>query len=348
MNKIFGNIEFPFKTPPEEGAAIEVATGILWIRLPLPMALDHVNVYALDDGDGWVIVDTGYHSKRGVKLWEKLLKGPLGGKPVKKILMTHHHPDHIGNVGWFQKHHNVELISTRTAWLYSRMMVLDEQTQWPPELAAFYKSTGMDADIYEERLKNKPFNYADIVHPMPLGFTRICQDDVLSIGGRTWTVHIGNGHAPAHATLWCNEEPLVIAGDQILPGISSNVGVYATEPDADPLTEWLESCERLAQYANEDHLVFPGHKLPFTGLPARLNQLIENHHNALARLEDFLDTPRTAVECFPLLFKRKIEGGNYGLAMVEALAHLNNLLFAGKVTKIANSDGIWLWKNKRG
>jgi len=346
MNKMFGNIDFPFATPPEEGEAIEVAKGILWIRLPLPMALNHVNIYALDDGDGWLIVDTGYHSKRGVKLWETLLAGPLQGKPVKKVLMTHHHPDHIGNVGWFQKHHNVELISTRTAWLYSRMMTLDIQEEWPDELATFYKSTGMDKAVYEERLNNKPFNYADIVHPMPLGFTRICQDDVLTIGDRTWTVHIGNGHAPAHATLWCNEEPLVLAGDQILPGISSNIGVYATEPDADPLSEWLESCTRLSTIATEDHFVFPGHKLPFTGLPARLNQLIENHHSCLERLEKFLKDPKTAVDCFPMLFKRKIEGGNYGLAMVEAMAHLNHLLMAGKVTRTADDDGVWIWQSK--
>lgn len=345
MTKFSGNISFPFPEPPEEGTAIEVAKGILWIRLPLPMALDHVNVYALDDGDGWVIIDTGYHSKRGVKLWQDLLAGPLGGKPVKKVLMTHHHPDHIGNVGWFQKYHGVELISTRTAWLYARMMVLDVQDTWPDELVAFYKSTGMDKALFEERLKGRPFNYASTVHHMPLGFTRICQDDVLSIGGRTWTVHIGNGHAPAHATLWCNEEPLVLAGDQILPGISSNIGVYATEPDADPLAEWLESCTRLANYATEDHLVFPGHKLPFKGLPTRLNQLIENHHSGLARLEEFLKTPKTAVDCFPLLFKRKIVGGNYGLAMVEAMAHLNHLLKCGKVTRTATKDGIWMWQS---
>jgi glyoxylase-like metal-dependent hydrolase (beta-lactamase superfamily II) len=181
---------------------------------------------------------------------------------------------------------------------------------------------------------------------MPLGFTRISQDDVLTIGGRTWTVHIGNGHAPAHATLWCNEEPLVLAGDQVLPGISSNVGVYATEPNADPLAEWLESCERLATIASEEHFVFPGHKLPFTGLPARLKQLIENHHNGLSRLEEFLKTPRTAVDCFPVLFKRKIEGGNYGLAMVEAVAHLNHLLLDDKVTRQLDENGVWIWQKK--
>lgn len=337
-------ITFPYETPPEEGRVTEVAEGILWIRLPLPMALDHVNVYALDDGDGWCIVDTGYHSKRGIALWEKLLAGPLKGKPVTRVLMTHHHPDHVGNVGWFQKHYGVELFSTRTAWLYARMMVLDVQEHWPRESQAFYKSTGMDVALFAERVKSRPFNYTDAVHPMPLGFTRITEGDVLRLGGRSWTVYIGNGHAPAHATLWCQEDALVLAGDQILPGISPNIGVYPTEPNADPLADWLESCERFTELAKEEHLVFPGHKLPFYGLPLRLGQLIENHHSCLNRLVEFLKTPKTAVDCFPLLFKRTIQDGNYGLAMVEAVAHLNHLYKAGKITRTATPEGVWLWQ----
>lgn len=346
MNKIVENIRFPFENIPAEGEAIEIAKGILWIRLPLPMALDHVNVYALDDGDGWMIVDTGYHSKRSVGIWRKLLDGPLAGKPVTKVLMTHHHPDHIGNVGWFQKEHDVELISTRTAWLYARMMVLDVQEIWPPEAQKFYKSSGVDAALFEQRVKQRPFNFIDAVHPMPLGFTRIEQNDVIKIGDRTWTIHIGDGHAPEHATLWCNEEPLVLAGDQILPGISSNIGVYPTEPDADPLSDWLESCERLSALATENHFAMPGHKLPFMGLPTRLRQLIENHHSGLARLEEYLHEPRTAIECFPLLFKRTIDENNFGLAMVEAIAHLNHLLHAGKITRTANTDGVWIWQKQ--
>ncbi|GLQ35900.1 MBL fold hydrolase [Amylibacter marinus] len=339
-------ITFPIETPPIEGEAIEIADGILWIRLPLPIALDHVNVYALRENGGWCIVDTGYHSKRGVALWEKLLAGPLGGDPVHRVLLTHHHPDHVGMVGWFQSQKGSELLATRTTWLYARMLTVDIQEQWPQETLDFYLGAGMPADLFDARKAARPFNFADSVHPMPLGFTRIQDGQELRLGGRDWVVRTGDGHSPEHATLWCAADNLVLAGDQILPGISPNVGVYPTEPMADPLTEWLHSCEKLLVYANDDQLVLAGHKLPFRGLPLRLEQLIANHHAALPRLLEFLQTPNTAVGCFPVLFKRKIGQGEYGLAMAEAIAHLNHLLLQDKVSREKNDQGHWLWSAK--
>lgn len=345
MNELSG-IRYPWEVPPEQGQAIEVAQGVFWIRLPLPMALDHVNVYALDDGDSWTIVDTGLFTRRSVKIWEELLSGALAEKPVGRVIVTHHHPDHVGMAGWFQSEKGAELWTTRTAWLFSRMLLLDEQAVPTPESLAFYRSSGMDPEIYEERKATRPFNYADGVHAMPLGFKRIKQGDVIRAGGRDWDVHIGNGHSPEHLTLWSRDDNLVIAGDQILPSISSNIGVYATEPDADPVADWLEACERLAQLARPDHLVLGGHKLPFTGLPTRMRQLIENHHGALGRLIAHLDEPKTAGECFPPLFKRKIGKGEYGLALVEAIAHLNHLYHLGQITRQRREDGAWLWQIK--
>ncbi|MEE2944349.1 MAG: MBL fold metallo-hydrolase [Pseudomonadota bacterium] len=345
MNELSG-IRYPWETPPEQGQAIEVAQGVFWIRLPLPMALDHVNVYALDDGDSWTIVDTGLFTRKSVKIWEDLLVSALAAKPVGRVIVTHHHPDHVGMAGWFQSEKDAELWTTRTAWLFSRMLLLDEQAVPTAESLAFYRSAGMDPEIYEERKATRPFNYADGVHPMPLGFKRIKQGDVIRAGGRDWDVHIGNGHSPEHLTLWSRDDNLVIAGDQILPSISSNIGVYATEPDADPVADWLEACERLAEFARPDHLVLGGHKLPFTGLPTRMRQLIDNHHGALERLIAHLDEPKTAGECFPPLFKRKIGKGEYGLALVEAIAHLNHLYHLGEITRRRRDDGAWLWQIK--
>lgn len=336
-------ITFPFETPPSEGQAIEVAEGILWMRLPLPMALDHVNVYAIRDGDGWCVVDTGYYSKRGVALWQDLLQGPLQGDPVTRVLLTHHHPDHVGMVGWFQTEHGSELVTTRTAWLYSRMLTIDTQETWPAETLAFYRGAGMDKDLFNQRANSRPFNFSDIVHPMPLGFTRIKDGDEINIGHRSWIVRTGDGHSPEHATLWSQTDNVVIAGDQILPGISPNVGAYPSEPMGDPLSEWIASCEKFKAFATDEQLVLGGHKLPFQGLPTRLQQLIDNHHNALPRLLEHLKTPKTAVGCFEVLFKRKIGEGEYGLAMGEAIAHLNHLLLAGKVTREINDQGEWLW-----
>lgn len=336
-------IRTPFDAPPAEGDAIEVATGVLWMRLPLPMALDHVNVYALDDGDSWTLVDTGFQSNRGRRLWEKLLAGPLAGKPVGRVIVTHHHPDHIGMAGWFQTHHGAELITTRTAWLFARMLHLDLQETPSAEVVAYWKGAGMPANILAERMKDRPFNFADTVAPMPLGFSRIQQDDTLAAGGRTWRVRIGHGHAPEHATLWSEDDNLILGGDQLLPSISPNLGVYATEPEADPVAEWLESCRGFQTLAQEDHFVLPGHKLPFIGLPTRLDQLIENHIGALDRLESALETPKTAVECFKPVFKREIVGGEYGLALVEAMAHCLHLWHTDRVARTLRDDGAWLW-----
>ena len=338
-------IRYPFDAAPEEGDAREVADGILWMRLPLPMALDHVNVYAIRDGAGWAVVDTGFDTSKTRAIWETLLAGPMRGLPVTRLIVTHHHPDHVGLAGWFMAR-GAELITTRTAWLTARMLVLDVQEAPTPETLAFWRAAGMDTATLEKRASERPFNFADIVAPLPLGFTRIREGDMVEIGGRHWDVRIGHGHAPEHATLWCREEALVLGGDQLLPSISPNLGVYATEPAADPVTEWIESCTHLAHYAKADHLVLPGHKLPFTGLPDRLRQLIENHHGALSRLREHLDRPRTAAECFAPLFKRRIDAGTYGLALVESVAHLNHLLALGEVTREKRGDGAWAWQRK--
>jgi glyoxylase-like metal-dependent hydrolase (beta-lactamase superfamily II) len=337
-------IRYPFETPPSGAEAIEVAEGVLWLRQPLPMKLDHVNIYALDEGDSWTIVDTGFNTRKSRAIWQDVLAGPLAGKPVSRVIATHHHPDHVGLAGWFQKEHGAELVTSRTAWLFSRMLQLDEQERPTEETLSYWRSCGMTPAILKQRAEERPFNFADCVYPMPVGFTRIKQGDTITAGGRSWDVHMGNGHAPEHVTLWSRDDHLVLSGDQILPSISSNIGVYATEPLADPVGEWLEACERLQTLAREDHLVLGGHKLPFTGLPARMRQLIDNHHGALDRLYDHLSEPKAAGDCFAPLFKRKIGDSEYGLALVEAMSHCLQLWHEGRATRELNADGAWLFK----
>ncbi len=338
-------IRTPIATPPEEGQAIELAEGVLWMRLPLPMALDHVNVYALDEGDGWTIVDTGLDTRRGRQIWQALRDGPLGGRPVRQVIGTHHHPDHIGLAGWFMATDEAHLLMSRTAWLMARMLLLDRQDRPPPETLAFWRRAGMPADIVARRAGQAPYNSADVVHPLPLGFIRLSEGQRIRFGGRSWRVALGDGHAPRHATFWSLDDALVIGGDQLLPSISPNLGVYPTEPDADPVADWLESCVRLSGLARDDQLVLPGHKLPFTGLPTRMRQLIDNHHSALDRLETALSRgPRSAVECFDVLFKRRIAEAEFGLALVEAVAHVNHLRHQGRVRAVATrEDGAVLW-----
>jgi glyoxylase-like metal-dependent hydrolase (beta-lactamase superfamily II) len=337
-------IHTPFEAAPAPGEAIQVADGVLWLRIPLPMVLDHVNAYALRDEDGWTLIDTGLDTKKTRALWEAALAGPLRGAPVNRLIVTHHHPDHVGLAGWFQEQ-GAELWMTRTAWLSARMLTLDDQPLPTAETLAFWRSAGMDASVFEARRTERPFNFADMVHAMPLGFQRLRDGATISMGGRTWDIRFGQGHAPDHATFWSRDDTLVIGGDQLLATISPNLGVYATEPAADPVGEWLAACAALQPHARPDQLVLPGHKLPFTGLPDRLRQMVDNHHGALDRLRAHLAAgPKTAAECFPPLFKRQIDAGTYGLALVEAVAHLNHLFAAGAVTREKRADGAWLYR----
>lgn len=343
MSAAVKGLGFPWPEPPAFGEAMEIAQGVLWIRLSLPMALDHVNVYALDDGASWTIVDTGVHTKKAVAMWENLLAGALGGKPVGRVILTHHHPDHVGMAGWF-KTRGAEILASRTAWLFARMLILDVEETVTPEAQAFWRAAGMDEALIAKRVSERPYNFADIAAPLSVGYTRLREGDVLEAGGRRWDIFEGNGHAPEHLTFWSRDDNLVIAGDQIISSISPNLGVYPTEPDADPVGEWIASCEKFEALAREDHIVLSGHKRPFTGLPFRMRQLKENHVSGLNRLAEYLAEPKTAVECFPVLFKRTIDGGTYGLALVEAVAHLNHLLKEGRVTREKDANGAWLWR----
>ena len=334
----------PFSEPPAPGTAIEVAPGVLWMQLPLPWALNHVNAYALDDGDGWTVVDTGLDTTRIRAVWEELLSGPLGGRPLRRVVVTHHHPDHVGLAGWLCASSGAELVMPRTGYLLSRMLRAEEQSLPPREVVAFWRRAGMDPELLSQRRTERPFNFTDWVAPLPLSYTRIREGDAIRMGGRDWTIRMGEGHAAEHATFWEEGGDLVIGGDQLLPGISPNLGVQPTEPENDPVTDWIISCDRLATHARSDQLVLPGHKKPYRGLPERLAQMAQGHREALDRLEAHLAVPRRGGDCFAPLFRRSVTRDSYGLALAEALGHLNALVAQGRARREMGDDGAWRWR----
>lgn len=334
-------LTYPLGAPPAAGEAIEAAPGVLWLRMPLPMQLNHINVYAIEDGDGWAVIDTGIRTPDCIAAWEAALAGPLGGKPVTRVICTHMHPDHIGLAGWLCERFDAPLLMTQLEYVTARMLVADTGPA-PESGAVFWKASGWTEDQVEN-YRSGYGRFAKGVWTMPMTYQRISEGDVLSIGGEGWTVVVGNGHSPEHACLWRKADDIFLSGDQILPRISSNISVWPTEPLADPLDDWMTSLDRLGTLLPETLLVLPGHGEPFTGVLPRIEALKRGHTVSLKRLERTLREPKRAVDVFASLFARPVGDGILGMATGEAIAHLNYLAGQGRVRRERDADGVDWW-----
>lgn len=234
-------VVYPFDGVPEAGETREVAPGVHWLRMPLPFKLDHINLWLLEDGEGWTIVDTGINSELTRDIWERLFAGPMGGKPVTRVICTHFHPDHMGLAGWLTTRWGVPLSATLAEWLMGRMLWLDTDHDAVVKVQhAFYRRAGLDGDRLES-LAGRGNQYVRGVSEIPHSFQRLRDGDMVDIGGRGWRVIVGHGHSVEHACLYCAETGVLISGDQVLPRISPNVSVWPNQPDADPLTLFLNS-----------------------------------------------------------------------------------------------------------
>lgn len=335
-------LDYPFEIGPEvaTGQALDVAPGVKWLRMPLNGSLQFINVWAIEDGEGWAIVDTGLQTRETSQAWRTAFKDALGGRPVTRVIVTHLHPDHIGLAGWMTRRFDCRLWMTRLEYLQCRMLVADTGREAPEDGVRFYKAAGWDEDAIEN-YRARFGGFGKGVYQLPDSYRRLNDGEEIEIGGRTWRIVTGNGHSPDHACLWQPEDRLFISGDQVLPRISSNISVFPTEPDADPLSDWMSSCAKVKAAVPDEVLVLPAHNDPFRGLHARLDHLINGHERSLSRLHRLLaTTPKRAVDVFGALFARPIGPELVGMATGESLAHINCLVERGKVVGEADAEGV--------
>jgi glyoxylase-like metal-dependent hydrolase (beta-lactamase superfamily II) len=322
---------------PQPGEAIEVAPGILWIRMPLPFALDHINLWLLEDGEGWTIVDTGYGVEATWTLWEGLLAGPMGGRPVRNIVVTHYHPDHVGSAAWLVERTGAPVWMTAAEFLSAHAAHADVAGFDRENTVALYLANGVPASAVPESTR-KVNGYRRGVPEVPRQYRRIMHGDRLAIGGHDWEVVTVFGHAPEHAALWCPSRNVLISGDQVLPRITTNVAVWGNQPEGNPLALFLGSMQRLS-HVSADALVLPSHDRVFRGVHVRIAELHEHHRQRLDRLLEGCAQPLTAFEALPLLFRRQLDDHQLMFAMGEAIAHLHYLERAGRVERV-EEDGL--------
>jgi glyoxylase-like metal-dependent hydrolase (beta-lactamase superfamily II) len=351
MNALEHELHYPLADRlPAAGGSIEVAPGVLWLRMPLPFALDHINLWLLRDEiegrAGWTAVDCGIDSPQARSAWEAVLANQTGGLPLLRVIVTHMHPDHMGLAHWLTRRFSTgdaecRLWMSATDYQGARLASTSTTGFGGDSAASFMQSHGLVDPDSLQKVRARSNYYASMVPDIPATYRRLLDGDVLHIGGRDWRCHVGHGHSPEHMSLHCASAGVLISGDMVLPRISTNVSVIDLEPEGNPLALYLASIERMRPLP-ADTLVLPSHGKPFTGLHARIDQLKRHHDERLAELmHACAAAPQTAAGVLDLMFKRKLDLHQTTFAMGEAIAHLNLLWLDGRLRRTRADDSAW-------
>jgi glyoxylase-like metal-dependent hydrolase (beta-lactamase superfamily II) len=334
------SLTFPFAVPPEPGTLTSVAPGIRWLRLPLPYRLDHVNVYLIENDGDWTIFDTGLGTDIGKETWEAVLAGPLKGRRLKSLIVSHFHPDHVGLAGWLCERYGLELTMPRPEYLHTLLLQFAPADYGEEVFRPFYQRHGLSAEATEIVL-SRGHEYLKRTTGVPASYHRIKHGDTLAVGSRQFQVLTGGGHALEQAMLYRPEEQLFIAADQVIARISPNVSVHPMEPGLDALGIYLTSLRAIKASVSPDVLVLPGHGLPFHGLHHRVEELIAHHGQRCGEIAVACkEAPMSVAEIVPVLFTRPLDAHQTGFAFGEVLAHVNHMLGRGELRLETDAGGV--------
>ena len=337
-------------TLPETGALLTLRAGLHWVRMPMPFALNHINLWVLEDEiagqPGWTVVDAGVATPAIREAWQALWQGPLNERPLRRMLVTHMHPDHVGNAQWLIDGFSAPGEPARL-WMsatdhFAALLACQATTGFGGDrAAAFFMSHGLRRPDDVEKIRQRGGYYSSLVPAVPPSYRRLMDGMVLRIGNRDWRCLDGHGHSPEHIALFNERDGLLISGDMLLPSISTNVSVLDLEPEADSLGLFLDSIDRMRALP-ADTLALPSHGRPFTGIHTRIQQLKDHHDARLAEvLEACSERPSSAADMLPVLFKRPLDLHQTTFAMGESVAHLNHLWHQGVLKRSADADGVW-------
>jgi glyoxylase-like metal-dependent hydrolase (beta-lactamase superfamily II) len=330
------SLDYPYPEVPAPGTTLAVAPGVRWLSMPLPFQLDHINLWLLDDEAGTTLVDTGIADKRTRELWEQIFATV---KTVKRVILTHYHPDHAGNAAWICKRFGVEMWTTQGEYLTAHAVRASAAGYTGEAVLDVFRRNGLDQAHYQA-MSGRNNRYAELVPDFPHSYRRIIEGDLVKIGTDSWRAIIGHGHAPEHLSLYCERLNTVIAGDMLLSTISTNVSVWSIDPEGDPLRLFLDSLARYRELP-PDVLVLPSHGKPFRGAHERVAQLENHHRERLSALKEVLAKgEKSAGDLLPVLFRRKLDAHQTFFAMGEAIAHLHYLYYAGEAKRSLGADGI--------
>lgn len=330
---------------PEPGRALLVAPGVKWVRMVLPFALDHINLWllrdTLDGREGWTVVDCCISRDEAKAQWEQVFANELEGLPVLRVVVTHMHPDHIGLAHWLCDKWNCRLWISATDYSMARIGSQTTTGFGGEAAAAYFASHGLVDPESVQKIRARAAYYPGLVPAVPAQYRRLIDGLEVTIGDHAWRCISGYGHAPEHIALWCEAMGVLISGDMILPRISTNVSVYDQEPEADSLRLFLDSIDKFRALP-ETALVLPSHGRPFTGLHERIDQLHTHHDERLAEVvQACQEKPCSASDVLPVLFPRALDLHQTTFAMGEAVAHLNRLWHAGTLRRTRGGDGVW-------